>query len=586
MTRDARHRHAGLVELVGTLEQLERIAEQDVEHAEPAAVLDQAGVARIAGIPIDGRMRVTDFEKLGDQLADQGGRTRPDLVERLFAHQRHHSSADVARSILQGLLPMLRLSCYLGQGEPPDVDATGQPSRPQHRPAVVDDLWLIAVRLAQVAVWLVQHQPEDPRARELLPRALETRFLLASAPLRATAAAGATGPRIATTAMPAAVLDQLLEEWRGTGDAGKSKRLPAYHELAWDARAAWLACLDNYELHPSLVADGPDRLDERIAWVVFPSGLAATAGRRGPLPSLRANEVLRLRCLPQEPRPATDRDRPACATGARATQEEQLLLHLASDHLLPRYLLSEAFGVLKTVIRDRPACSRGGWTMTVVTTLVPGVPMALGYLGAVVVLLLAFQGLAEGLGLAVQFPAWVVGPGAVTAIEWFVHGTAFLWLAALAVTVGCGGRAGSYLGLLRLPAAVAFGLALLVSLGDGWAGVTGARTWVLPLVMLGVAFAYLLVEVVNQGAEQPRVVLRRVRTLASIGLGVATMITGLALWLIVPLLLPAVEVRADVPTFLRLLFSGASAAFAVGVFLQAIWDESPVTAPLSRVRLR
>lgn len=584
-----------------TFDQLEAWLTEPPERIEPAAMITAAGVSRIAKIDLDEPRVFAYLDNLGSDASELDHRYGPELVAQLLAQRAKLPKSKLASRLLDGLLPLLLRPCRTDKQRPRSgTSATRDTDRHQTRDP--GNAWLLAVRLAQVAVWLAENAPTDPMARELLPRARETRFLLASAPLRALDVVQDGGSCEVEVRWDGAMLASYVGSWqeasarrkealarRKEASAGR-KEAPAtlneggrdpwtdYGELAWQSRADWLDCLDTFERHPALFADGPAQLDARLGWLVFPLGRPPRSPLAGMVRAMTSDRLLRLTPPVGDARVAT----------RRRAQEEQLHLHVASDHLLPRYRLDEAFGLLLQMIRDRQDGRLARWVAAVVPTAMLVIPFLLGLLALVVTPILALGDVAVDVVRGTPIGAWLGTPSALTVLEVVSRTVAVGWIGALVITLGLGRRAGSYLGLLRIPAATAFGLAIVSSLGPGWGQAAGSRGGSVALLLIVLAFGYLGVEVLNQGAdERASSTLLRVLLLGSIGLGVATMVTVLVLWLIAPVFLP--ELTAQTTSVLvtaRLVVTIAAASFALGVFLQAIWDESPVTAPLSRVRLR
>lgn len=385
--------------------------------------------------------------------------------------------------------------------------------------------------------------PSRPLARGLLPRAAETVFLLASLPQRAD-----------------------MPWWNEINEATQADLL----RLAQASREDWLAVLDRAEHHPQLVTDGPAALDERLRWLVRSDPTGGPSGRLARIREVfQADPVLRLSEEVVSP--------------GETERESELLLRVTSDHLLPRYLLDEAFGVLLHLIEPRPARSLTPTRAATWAVLqVPIIASIIALLGALIAAASPALTLVAG---RVNLDLHAAFTTAALTLVYALRSIALLWVVAVAITVARGGRAGSYLSLLRLPAAVAFGLAIVSSLGPT-VGPQAPLPPALPLILAAVALGYLAIEVVNQGAVGNRQVLVRSMLVGSIGLGIALLVTTLIGWVVGPSVMQSPSATADPAGHLFGLLLGSSAGLTVGVFLQAIWDESPVTSPLSRLRLR
>jgi hypothetical protein len=181
------------------------------------------------------------------------------------------------------------------------------------------------------------------------------------------------------------------------------------------------------------------------------------------------------------------------------------------------------------------------------------------------------------------------------------------WVISAWFALRRGRLAASYQLLLRVPAAVGFGLAILMALSFEWIDTQSGFGRTGPIVAILAAAVYSGVEFINQGAaSRPRLSQRRddaaqghgpassVRRaafdLTILAAGISMLITTIVLEIFGRTFLTGVagyQLLLDDPVvYLEALAVLASVSLALGTFLQAIWDDQPITAPLSYVRLR
>ncbi|MGH3907981.1 MAG: hypothetical protein ACRDTE_27950 [Pseudonocardiaceae bacterium] len=296
-----------------------------------------------------------------------------------------------------------------------------------------------------------------------------------------------------------------------------------------EARNVWLDCLNSYQSHPLLASAWPAELEADLSWLVF-------ARRYGGAP------------LRFSGKPLTER--------AVLNAEDRSVIEDAADrHLLPRFRL---LGVLGLALH-----AEGGWertgrvTMAVVTVLTAALA---------IVLVATLHPQAATYAAAASYG--LVGAGAIT------FGS--LWTVPW---------------LLRLPAACALGLAVLVTLPSDW--------WLTPRVgfaaavgLAGAAFGYLVVEARNHGAGRVAALWR------SFGVAVVGSVHGLLVSLVgLVAVAPAFIDRGDElarlwresPSYRQagmILVLATSWCLAVGVFTQILWDDRPVTARLAHLQWR
>ncbi len=369
------------------------------------------------------------------------------------------------------------------------------------------------------------------------------------------------------------------------------------------ARTAWIGVLLRFDAHADLVADGGEKLNVRLRWLIGrahdpPRGRLSSfvhLFEEDPVPLVGP----RLRRLAGAPDRTEANDARLRAVRLIEQEEEHRLLDVAARLLLPRYLIDESVGLLqhlgtnvprpgRTAGSDLPRRSRWAW---------PLVPAALaGSILVAVTVLVAIFGILERFA-----PTWSAtimeripsssGPaltGILEVVWWLLIVLAGSWIVLSAFALFRRGRSASYLLLLRVPSATGFGLAILLALSFAWIGTQAGMGRIGPLVALLAAFAYSVVEFINQGGDSTRA-LRPAFVLTVLAGGMALMVATLILEVFGRTLLtqvPNYEMLADPAVRLETLAILASISLALGTFLQSIWDEQTITAPLSHLRLR
>lgn len=319
---------------------------------------------------------------------------------------------------------------------------------------------------------------------------------------------------------------------------------------AHEARAIWLSYLDSHQEHPILARVPADQLERELRTVAFRNGKSG----EGPL------------SLPR----FVPRDNGRAEAGNRPTTADSMVFaDVLERHFLPRFALGTVLRGLRT--------PRGSY-----------LGQACAILGAVLVPAATFTTLA-------LFPngwSWVpplVGYAAVgTGVFLLGHTWALAWL-------------------LRVPAAAALGLIPLIALNPWW-WQQAAEAWrfVLPAVAaLGTAtVGYLLVQGRNHNVSaDSRGTWREARHLTILG-----RVAGVSLIaLLHSSLVAVIGMSAVAPAFAengdellrvwngtdgashgmwRVLLLATAGCFASGVFSQILWDDRPITAPLTHVRWR
>jgi hypothetical protein len=313
------------------------------------------------------------------------------------------------------------------------------------------------------------------------------------------------------------------------------------------AREAWLECLSGWEDDPWLAAryaarDGGIEADLRWLTSTWPAGVGSGW-----------------------PRPVSylDLGSPLATNDSRRADHRRVAADIAEQHWLPRGRLLDAVAALYPHRRAR--------------VLVP--------------LLFPLPALAvAGLFLA----------GLLDAARWSAAGL----LAALALACTGLGRGPDALALLRLPAAVGAGLAVLLSLTSRWW--VAPRGWTVGVALLAGSACYLVLEARLHGSTHR--VWPRGLALAGIGALHAFVLSVAVLGFVAPVVgehgecldgwwrLDPWQARPLSPQCATVLGQTHAAAaagvltlmtgwsLAIGLAAQILWDDRPVTAPLGRIR--
>lgn len=472
---------------------------------------------------------------------------------------------------------------------------------------------------------LRQRAQELGAGSDAVLRALRESFLLAELcwALGLDAARGASSMPVVVAAVEAcATIGGTLLELSPVPDPKLDARmLQRIHH----ARTAWIGILLRFDEHADLIADGGARLNGRLVTLVGRSH-DPERGRLSRFFHIFEHDPVPLvgpRLRTELGSSAEPDDRSEVARGVRAArrravelveqEEEHRLLDVAARLLLPRYMVDEAVGLLQHIGAVSGRRSRAGsgvpfrrrWAW-------PLLPVAgAGILLFAVASLMLVVGLLERLlpgptataaaALRENLPFLVpLSGGIVVGVRWLLVLLAVVWVGLALVALYTSGRSASYLLLLRIPSATAFGLAILLALSFTWIGTQSGLGRAGPAVALLAAAVYSYVEFINQGGESRRPLRGDGRTRHRGGFGRIIEITVLAggmSFLVATLVLevfgrtlltqvPNYELLADPVVYIETLAILASISLALGTFLQAIWDEQTITAPLSYLRLR
>lgn len=296
-----------------------------------------------------------------------------------------------------------------------------------------------------------------------------------------------------------------------------------------EARRVWLACLNGYQSHPLLAFARPGELEAELSWLVF-------ARRHGGAPLGFSVRPLKM--------------------SAALTAEDRSVIEEATDrHLLPRFRL---LGVAGLALHADGRLDRIGRLVLVIVTL----------LAAVAAVASAIALHFHAATVTAAFCYLLIGVGSLT------FGS--LWTAPW---------------LLRLPAACALGLAVLMTLPPHW-WQTPRVGFAAGLALTGAAFGYLAVEARNHGVGFWSGLWRSL-AVAAVGAVHGLLVSLVGLVAVAPAFIDKGDELAAVwrasagygQAGMILLLSTCW-CLAVGVFSQILWDDRPVTARLAHLHWR
>jgi len=325
---------------------------------------------------------------------------------------------------------------------------------------------------------------------------------------------------------------------------GLSDKLDTRERSLWldrveRARADWLDDLLGYERTPELRGLRPEILEalaHGIVWQDRPGGKPLAFESKG-VEAAGGNTAGETR---------DEGNTPAARSGDSDSAAQRALLRMTREFYLRRFMVGDAWRAVSAA------------NSSAKTTL--GVVAALGAL--------AVGAFSLHLLTAWWWPTIVAGWLSVAGF------------AAVAGFVAARGSEVAYPLLLRLPAGAALGVFAVVTQRTDWivAEVSGATVQAI-LVLVGATLGYLLIEVRAHGARGHVVGLRALGVLGIGALG-ALLVATVAVYLLGPATdLGLREGRAVAPGVLLT----AAIGLAVGVFLQLLWEERPVTDPLEHL---
>ncbi|MGH3797663.1 MAG: hypothetical protein ACRDSP_22565 [Pseudonocardiaceae bacterium] len=296
-----------------------------------------------------------------------------------------------------------------------------------------------------------------------------------------------------------------------------------------EARRVWLTCLNSYQSHPLLTFARPSELEAELSWLVFARRYSGA--------------------------PLGFSVRPLGMSAALTAEDRAAIEETTDQHLLPRFRM---FGVAGLALHADKARARAGRTaLAIITVLVVAAAVASA--------------------ATLQFHAATV-----------FAATCYLLIGIGSLSFGTSWTAPWQ---LRLPAACALGLAVLLTLPPGW-WQTPRVGWAAAAVLVGAAYGYLVVEARNHGVGRVAALWR------SAGVAMSGAVHGLLVSLIgLVAVAPAFIDKGDELAAVWRAPSGYGQAgmilllstcwcLAVGVFSQILWDDRPVTARLAHLHWR
>lgn len=309
------------------------------------------------------------------------------------------------------------------------------------------------------------------------------------------------------------------------------------HELvarAQHARSTWLGLLDTYQSHPLLAGMAPEDLEREVRLVLF------TDDTSTPL-VLSAESYL--------------------AGGAQPRPHDiAVTMEAVERHLLPRMMVTQVVGLASRIRYGRPAS-------------------ALAVAAALIAIAATVAGWQEWHPTGPR-PAWYVIAAVAATTAYVVIAGGSWWL----------GQLWAAQWLLRLPAAAAVGLFVLVTLNPAWI-YQGQNPAPVLLLLPAAAMGYLLVEAGNHGVSR-RAAIGRAALVTAGGAVHALLISLIGLVLVAPVFVEDGSKLSEMwraehswPAQRTLLLAGAW-CLAVGVFSQILWDDRPITAPLAHLSWR
>lgn len=414
-------------------------------------------------------------------------------------------------------------------------------------------LWAVFSVCAET-LW--EHVTGDSGAahQHLEPLATRTRFLALSEPFR----------RQETETWEEWWKKETLKQLFGQSDSW----VPLVRR-AREARDAWRGHLDRHQSLPLFDHAAPSAVEEEVRWLAFQEPKRQRARLEGTrfqftLPVYSGGPLIL--SGPMTNGPGEDLQvKPPVPTAA----DRALLGEAVERHLLPRFAVIASWSAVLGLYR----CPRHKGALFMYTLLA----VALGYALLIVALALFTE--------QVTFTHALYGIGSFYAVIGF--GSLLL------------GRVWAIPLLLRLPAAGAVGLIVLVAFHPTW-WERATMGWWLPTVLGGSALGYLLIEVRNHNTGS--VTRDWCAPLVLTGRAVAVAVTGMVHSLFVavvgmvtittvfgeggPLLQQVWEGTSDLGNPRAILFAATFWCLAAGVFSQILWDDQPITAPLSHQRWR
>jgi hypothetical protein len=303
---------------------------------------------------------------------------------------------------------------------------------------------------------------------------------------------------------------------------------------AQQAREGWAWELDAYQARPALAAWTQRQLEEELRLLVL--GRSRGWRRRTPL-----------RIGGGGAKDAT----------AAAEWEQAFVLRTLRGSFLPRFMLWDTWSVVVGATQHRRIV-RATPVVSLLTLLAAGALLVASWQAARLL-------------------------DAEAALRWAAYVALVAYLLVV-VSVLAGGPELADPLCLRLPAGTAIGMIALLSLGTGW--IAHPPGWQVPTLAGLIALGYLIVEARNHGAPSGPIAAGRALLVAVLGLIHAAAVAAVVLWWPARQLSQAVRLPASGGAVLGAVITGATVALAMGVFLQVLWEDTPITYPLSHLEWR
>lgn len=418
-------------------------------------------------------------------------------------------------------------------------------------------VWSVFTVCVEV-LWEHVSGKEGTAHRHLEPLAARTRFLALSEPFR---------HRAGDAEWEGWWRKEILKHLFGRSDTWA----PLVRKVR-EARDIWRGHLNRHQSLPLFDHASPLAIEEEVRWLAFqapgpPKGFFKSLPYRPKF----SNGPLAL-CEPKEKgKGARRKVAPPDPTAA----DKAVLVDVVERHLLPRFAVGATWSAVWGLYRP-PVYHRA---LVAYVTAALGLALVIAFFSAILMPFMESVSITFTL-LAIGVCYLLIGFGTL------IHGRA--WAMPL---------------FLRIPAAGAVGLIVLVAFHpDWWKNVTWGWGLISALVVLGgVSFGYLLIEARNHNTGMisdrgwtPFVLAVR---------ALSVTITGLvhSLFVAVVGMITLTTVFGEDNNLLREVWAGtsglsvspsailAAATFwclAAGVFSQILWDDQPITAPLSHRRWR
>ena len=339
---------------------------------------------------------------------------------------------------------------------------------------------------------------------------------------------------------------------------------------ARESRDVWREYLNQHQSLPLFDHASPLAIEEEIHWLTYKDPKSRqTFFANKPIQFTLPTFVTDLLVL-SGPETETDEEENRKITPPEPTAADRaVLIDMVERHLLPRFAVAATWSAVCSLYQSTKL-----WAVQITYTI----------------LLLTLMAALGAVPLALCTETEWTSTGALITIGLFYCIIGFSTLFY--------GRAWAMPLLLRLPASGAVGLILLVTFHPSWWERVG-KDWWLYAVLGGAALWYLLIEVRNHNTGM---ILSDTKVpFILTGRALAVALTGLVHSLFVALVGMVIitttfgekgddlrEIWAQSPegNFTAILAAATFWCLAAGVFSQILWDDQPITAPLSHRRWR